>query len=104
MLNSLQGHSATVPQFMFLLVSSVYPNCFLQTIVCVCELVREIIMRGKCWRGLGFTDLSPCLRGFSRNCTVGSHLLAHNLSRSSNLDSRREQMNSSVFCYLWVFI
>lgn len=41
---------------------------------------------------------------FLHDCTVGSHLLAQNLSTSSNLDFRHEQMNSSVFCFLWVFI
>lgn len=54
--------------------------------------------------GHGFTDLSLYLRGFLHDCTVGSHLLAQNLSQSSNLDSRHEQMNTSVFCFLWAFI
>lgn len=52
-------------------------------------------------RGHGVKDLSLYLRGFLHNFTVGTHLLAQNLSKSSNLDSRHEQMNSSVFCFLW---
>lgn len=57
-----------------------------------------------CLHEHGFTDLSLSLRGFLHDCTVGSHLLAQNLSKSLNLDFRHEQMSSSVFCFLWVFI
>lgn len=58
-----------------------------------------------CLHEHGFTDLSLSLRGFLHDCTLGSHLLAQNLSKSLNLDFRHEQMSSSVFSFFgYLFI
>lgn len=53
--------------------------------------------------GHGVKDLSLYLRGFLHNFTVGTHLLAQNLSKSSNLDSRHEQMSSFLLSLVYIY-